>query len=75
MIFALAAARQEGVPVSAAAPQYMVAMALSNQMGAAYPQNDTSLAENRVMRASFQWTNPGNSGSSIRFMPLTNSSY
>jgi hypothetical protein len=50
-------------------------MVLSNQAAANVLHSDAAQPENRVVRASFEWTNRGGSGSSIRFMPLTNSSY
>jgi hypothetical protein len=74
MVLALAAVRQEGA-AGASRPDYMFAMAFSNQAGANIMHSDAAQPENRVMRASFEWTNRGGSGSSIRFMPLTNSSY
>jgi hypothetical protein len=75
MVFALAAVRQEGGSAGAARPEYMFAMVLSNQTAANILHSDAAQPENRVMRASFEWTNRGGSGSSIRFMPLTNLSY
>jgi hypothetical protein len=75
MVFALAAVRQEGGAAGASRPESMFAMVFSNQTGANFLHSDAAQPENRVMRASFEWTNRGNSGSSIRFMPLTNSSY
>ena len=75
MVFALAALRPDGGGAGASRPEYMFAMAFSNQVGANILHSDAAQPENRVMRASFEWTNRGGSGSSIRFMPLTNSSY
>lgn len=75
MMLALATVRQNNGSPAAAAPrsEYLFAMVLSNQLGAGFPPECGAQAENRVMRASFDWTNRGNSGSSIRLMPLTNS--
>ena len=75
LVFALATVWQEGGAAGASRPESMFAMVLSNQTGANFLQNDAAQPENRVMRASFEWTNRSSSGSSIRFMPLTNSSY
>ncbi len=75
MVFALAALRQESTAEGASRPEYLFAMALSNQAAVNVLHSDAAQPENRVVRASFEWTNRGGSGSSIRFMPLTNSSY
>jgi hypothetical protein len=75
MILALATVRQEGVSTGAARPEYMFAMIMSNQASASILRDDGAEPENRVMHASFEWTNRGGSGSSTRFMPSTNSSY
>jgi hypothetical protein len=75
MVLALAAARQEAGSADATRPEYVFAMMLSNQTPSNVLPDDGSQSENRVERASFAWTNHGDSGSSIRFMPFTNSSY
>jgi hypothetical protein len=75
MVFALGALRPEGSAGAASRPEYLFAMVLSNQAAANILHSDAAQPENRVVRASFEWTNRGDSGSSIRFMPLTNSSY
>jgi hypothetical protein len=74
MMLALATVRQDPPgPVATPGSEYLFAMVLSNQLGAGFLPDCGEQAENRVMRASFDWTNRGNSGSSIRLMPLTNS--
>jgi hypothetical protein len=75
MMFALATIRQGGVNPGAARPEYVFAMMMSNQTTANILADDGAQPENRLVHASFEWTNRGGSGSSIRFMPLTNSSY
>ncbi len=74
LMLALAAVRQNNViPAGTPRPEPLFAMILSNQSGAGFLADSGAQSENRVMRASFDWTNRGNSGSSIRLMPLTNS--
>jgi hypothetical protein len=74
MMLALAVVRQNnGVPAGTPRPEYLFAMILSNESCTGLLADSSAQAENRVMRASFDWTNRGSSGSSIRLMPLTNS--
>lgn len=75
MLFALTTTRQEGVAAGAPRPDYLFAMILSNQTSANILADNDAQPENHMVRASFEWTNRGGSGSSTRFMPLTNSSY
>ncbi len=74
LMLALAVTRQNDCGnAGAPRPEYLFAMILSNQSSAGLLADSGAQSENRVMRASFDWTNRGNSGSSIRLMPLTNS--
>ena len=75
MVLALAAARPGAGSSAAARPQSMFAMMASNRVYASLLSDSGAQPENCVVRASFQWTNKGDSGSSIRFIPITNSSY
>jgi hypothetical protein len=75
MVLALAAARPQGGSTGANRPESMFAMITSNRAFASLLTDSGAQAENCVVRANFQWTNRGVSGSSIRFIPITNSSY
>ena len=72
MLLVLATMRSPESVIAAERPGSMVAMILSNQSCAELLASNYSQPENHVVRASFEWTNPGISGSSIRFMPSTN---
>jgi hypothetical protein len=74
MVLALAAARPGDGSSGAARHESMFAMMMSNQSARLFCDSGVQ-PENSVVRASFQWTNRGVSGSSIRFIPITNSSY
>lgn len=75
LVLALAAARPGGGSAGAARPESMFAMMASNRASGSLLPDNGAQPENCVVRASFQWTNRGDPGSSIRFIPITNSSY
>lgn len=76
MVLALAAARPGAGTTGASRPESMFAMMMmSNRASASLLCDSGAQPENSIVRASFQWTNKGDSGSSIRFIPFTNSSY
>lgn len=70
LFVAMVVARQDSSSADAARPEF--AMILSNITSAGFLQNNDAQPENHLSRASFNWTNHGDSGSSIRFMPSTN---
>lgn len=51
----------------------LVAMNWSNQAPPSYQMADTFQSENRVIRATFAWTNPSHSNSSVGFMQKSSS--
>ncbi len=75
MVLALAAGRPGDGSAGAARHESMFAMMMSNRAAAGLFCDSGAQPENCVVRASFQWTNRGVSGSSIRFIPISNSSY
>jgi hypothetical protein len=76
MVLALAAARPGAGASGVSRPESMFAMMMmSNRASASVLCGNGAQPENSIVRASFQWTNKGDSGSSIRFIPFTNSSY
>jgi hypothetical protein len=72
MLLVLATMRLSEATLAAERPGAMEAMILSNQSCAELLAGNYSQPENHIVRASFEWTNPGISGTSIRFMPSTN---
>jgi hypothetical protein len=60
-----------GLPVGSGSHGAMMAMVLSNQNYAAYASDGPQNVQNRLSSVTFDWTNTGNSTSSIRFTPFT----
>jgi hypothetical protein len=67
LVFTVAVASREN-RASAAPSGPLVAMIWSNQTPPSYQVADTFQSENRVIRATFAWTNPARSNSSVGFM-------
>lgn len=59
-----------GLPAGPSSHGTMMAMILSNQNYAAYAPDGSQNVQNRLSSVTFDWTNSGTSGSSIRFTPF-----